>query len=510
MGALHAVVVGDHRSRPRDHSDYQQWVQQRYLDELPARQAAAAQRVPGLLQQRQRLVEQIALVEQQVRPLERQLAAEYHKAKQGYFNWLVRHFREAWMVLDPVVSVHPDCLLFEAFSLDESSYGRVTVPMERLTATGSVVYGTTNIDFSAALAREIARIRTYRPARLRIGGDAVALSTSAGQAVEKKIDLPATWVRGFLQVQSAATFPGTDLRLSAATVADILSFLRRKREDRGPRSLRFLLARGTKPTVVVEPWNVAVTEHVHEYADAFEGAIRIWGRRRLFVLDPLLPHAADVQLRLLGTGMPSYWTVALDGGRLDLGLSGWTQNDWARSANFDLLASTATASPRDVVLAASALGDRLRLGPEELAARTGISREAATAALQRLCREGRAMFDHTQRVYRWRQLFPSQLRLEGEVDDPRTAYARRLLAAGSAAWAAPPARTGDVTRYQALVHGERDFTVVLDLDLDGRVRYAQCTCSDYRRDKLRKGACAHILAAGALASRRVAAEAVHG
>ena len=40
-------------------------------------------------------------------------------------------------------------------------------------------------------------------------------------------------------------------------------------------------------------------------------------------------------MRLLGTGMPSYWSVSLDGHRFDLGLSGWTQNDWSRSARFE-------------------------------------------------------------------------------------------------------------------------------------------------------------------------------
>ena len=39
--------------------------------------------------------------------------------------------------------------------------------------------------------------------------------------------------------------------------------------------------------------------------------------------------------------------------------------------------------------------------------------------------------------------------------------------------------------------------MILEVDVDGRVPYAQCTCSWYRREKLRKGPCAHILAAAA-------------
>ena len=57
------------------------------------------------------------------------------------------------------------------------------------------------------------------------------------------------------------------------------------------------------------------------------------------------------------------------------------------------------------------------------------------------------------------------------------------------------------TRYTANVKGERVFPVLLDVDVDGRVVYAQCTCSAYRRDKLRKGPCAHILAVAVAAAR---------
>lgn len=63
-----------------------------------------------------------------------------------------------------------------------------------------------------------------------------------------------------------------------------------------------------------------------------------------------------------------------------------------------------------------------------------------------------------------------------------------------------------MTRYRASVRGgeekrERKFHVVLDLDADGRARFVQCDCAWHRREKLRKGPCAHILAATVLASQ---------
>jgi hypothetical protein len=404
-----------------------------------------------------------------------------------------------------VVSVHPDALIFEVFSQDESSYGRVTVPSDRLEVLGDVAYGTTNIDFSRTLAREMERVRNYRPAWLQIGAEGVTLATGAGEAVEKKIDLPPSWVRGFLQVQSAAAFGTVDVTLSAETLAEVLSLLRRQREEGSPRSLRFRLAPGERPVLIVEPWNTEVREATHVYEGEFRGDIRLWGRRRLAVLEDVLPHAWEVQVRLLGTGMPSYWSLFLGSHRFDLGLSGWTRNDWARAARFDLLASTGTVSDRDFAAATAKLEERLCLTPDDLAASAGLPRTAAAAALQQLCARGQAMYDPVAGSYRWRPLFAVPVTLEAD-EDKRLAYARRVVEGKRLKWVGRPETAGERVRHVATVkgeRGEREFHVTLELDADGRVQYAECNCSWHRREKLRKGPCAHILAATALASQLV-------
>jgi hypothetical protein len=530
MLALHAVVAGDFRAKTRDHSAYQEWVRQRYLDELPGEMAARSAAMPALLSERDRIARQVATLDRHSRSLQRMIEDPYYfKAMRRYFRWLWDHARDQWMVLDPVVSVHPDGVMFEVFSLDESSYGRVTVPREQLDVFGEMTCGTTNIDFSLSLAREIERVRSYRPAWLQIGAEEVAFATGAGEAFEKKIELPPSWVRGFLQVQSAATYPGIDLSLSAESVAEVLSVLRRQREDHGPRSLRFAFAPGEKPVVTVEPWGVQIPEREHPFAGIESGEIRVWGRRRLLVLASLLPHAEEVRVRLLGTGMPSYWSVTQNGHRFDLGLSGWIGNDWARSARFDRLAATGAAAAGDVERAAGLLAERLRLTPEELATQTEMSRPTAAAALQQLCAAGQAMYDPVQEVYRWRPLLPFPV--PPAEEDAHRATARRLVEASAVRWLKPSAAargggtdgankskstsrsdlpltppltltrersdTPSVTRHQAIVRGERRFEVLLEVDEDGRVRYAQCTCSWHRREKLRKGPCPHLLAAAA-------------
>lgn len=519
MLALFEVVKSDGRFKTKDHSAYQEWVRAEYLRELGPQLEAQRRALPAQLEERDRLREQLKTLEKEAHPHRGLLnGTDLWAAKGKYWKYIRTRDFALWMILDPVVSVHLDAVIFEVFSQDESSYGRVTVAKENLETEGEIVYGTTNVDFSEALANEIRRVRPYRPAKLGVEGGGVSLSTDAGARVEKKIDLPPSWVRGFLQVQSATTLPGVSVSLSSSLVADILETLRRKREKNSPRSIKFVLQQGEKPRVILEPWGIELQETQH----VFEGdsqEIRIWGRRRLLALEGLLPHADVIQVRLLGTGMPSFWSAESKGHRFDIGLSGWTKNDWSSAARFDLLASTAPVTAGDIELARGQLEKSLRISPDELASRSDLTREAATAALQQLCKDGDAMFDAFGGFYRWRKLLPPGAETASGPPDSRLAYAKRIVAAGGVKWQKAAEdefrkdESGETTRLNAQIsgvnkagstRGERKFDVLIDVNADGRVSFAQCSCSEFRRDKLKKGPCAHILATAALASSQVA------
>ncbi len=521
MGALHRVVSQEARFVGRDHTDYQAWVQGEYLKDLAPYLAALRGRLPQLQSESEELQTRLATLDgrakellQEVQKLSRGDAKSYRDAQYKFWQFLYTHDRQMWIVLDPVVSVHPDAVLFEVFSLDESSYACVRVPSENLDALGEVAYGTTNVDFSQSLADELARVRDYRGAFLSVGSGGVSVQTSAGTRVEKKIDLPPSWVRGFLQVGSASALATTTLRLSATTVAEILRLLAARRETSGPRSLKFSLAPGELPTIEIEPWG----ETVREPNISYEGAartVRIWGRRRLSVLSELLPHAQSVEVRLLGDGLPSFWALELEGHRFELGLSGWTQNDWSASARFDALAAGREISDSSLQIAAKELEWKRVLSVEALAAFASWPREEAGAALQKLCREGRALFDAKIGAYRWRQLlaFPAP---ESE-EDAKTKSARRWVEKQLVILIAIPTdeidedeffqryNAPDVAFFQAVVATEGGvFRPLWARDLDGRVRFWQCTCGEFRRDKGRGGPCAHLLAGLAQAEKESA------
>ncbi len=513
MLSLYEVVSSNFKFERKDTSAYQAWVQERYLEELENSMRDQMRNIPQKQEELAEVRRALELLRKEQRQHLNNLdSTDLYGAKRRYWKWLYDKNKALWIILDPVVSVHPDGVIFEVFSRDESSYGRVTVPMENLLTLSETIYGTTNVDYSKRLADEMQRVRDYRPAFLGVGGEGVSISTTAGNQFEKKIDLPPSWVRGFLQVQSASSLPGTSLTLSACTVAEILLALRQRREKGGPRSLRFRLTNGQKPTIVIDPWDVEIREPKYFYrGDTQE--IRVWGRRRLFALENLLPHAEQVEIKLLGSGMPSYWSVEQQGHRFDLGLSGWTENDWSAAARFDLLSSLKSVSAGDVGVAASQLETHLAISAEELASRTDLSREAATSALQQLCREGRAMFDMRTERYRWRQLLPFPAP-RGE-EDKKLASARRLVQEG-AVKCHDISESYDLSEFlrRFVEKGLRlfeakvrtsggSFEPMVGLDADGRAAFAQCTCGEFRQNKLRKGPCAHILAASVVAATSV-------
>ena len=351
----------------------------------------------------------------------------YHEALSRFWRWLYKADEEAWYVLDPVVSVQPDSVIFEAFSLDESMYGRVSLPNEELDLIEPLQRGTTNIDFSEKLANEFDRVRSYRPLTLKVGQDSVKISTELASRVEKKIDLPESWVKGFLEVQSASALPTLSLNLTPATVSDLLVILENHKDNVSPKALKFILEPNKKPEIEIEPWGIKLIEQEHVYTGTDKETIRIWGRKRLLVLKELLPLSSHVLVSLLGSGLPSFWSLKTNEIELDLGLSGWSANDWASQAKFSLMSGQEKIDNQKLTRISALLKESEGLLPDQIMEITGFSRAEVVNGLQKLCSMGQAMFDFHKHIYRWRELFPAQLLPKMEEENDTIKKAKQLL-----------------------------------------------------------------------------------
>lgn len=493
MLALGKVVRMRDTAEVKDHSAYQAWVQGEYLKELDSEMLDQARRVEALLEKRKQLREQVDALQHRIHPYTRSIAAyeaSVGKARRRFWDWLYTHNRDAWFVLDPIVSVQPDATFFEAFSLDESTYARVTLPHAATRGEQPPVLGTTNIDFGTGLERELARTRSYRPLHLCVGADAVSLDTGVSSTVEKKIDLPESWVRGLVEVQAALSLAPVELRLQASRFADVLARLDAQRERHGPRALVFELQPGQPARVVVEPWGDVFDMCSDPYSGSEARSIKVWGRRRLRVLRELLPLVSTLTVRLVDSGMPSFWSVELEGISLTIGLSGWTAQDWAGRARFSAFSPAVGSDDAAIRQAAELLQRQHALSVDQLAHTLNRTPGEARGLLQRLCLAGSALFDPERRLYRWRALFPS---LQLSTDEPAGMEERKgvQLFQKDTVQLLSDTITDGGRQLEADVDGN---SPMLRRDVDGRITYAQCDCSHFRFNKLRQGPCRHIVA----------------
>ena len=309
-------------------------------------------------------------------------------------------------VLDPIITVHPDRIFFEAFGGDQSAYTALLLDRELFETEGEVRMGTTNVDFTAWLWGALGELRSSRDTWLRIDPAGFAVETKGGGGrFEPKVDVPESWVRGFLQIQAAMALPGTRISVRPVDLLSAIRFLKFTKAKMSPRALRYEFFPGQDARIVLEPWEQTVPLRGAEHGYVEPRIIRTWGRRRLKLIEPLLPFADRVDVYLKGRGLPSFYAVKLPGMTFLLGLSGWSAQRWTGSGSFDLLGSTAPVSAELVATRGRAPGGKVRRD------RAGSGRTARAAGADdprgahALCRLGRAIYDVESRAFRHRELF---------------------------------------------------------------------------------------------------------
>ena len=489
MLALGAVVKIQKPAK-KDHSAYQAWVTNEYMRIL-------SEREPNRLSQHAELTEKVSALKVKRDSLTSKLASLesfVNQKKSAYFSWLYENDRNAWIVLDPIVSVQKDGTFFEAFSGDESIYARVFLPHDALDAPEKPKLGTTNIDFSLLLEREFERVRSYRPMSLTVGLNAVDFKTEAASVEEEKIPLPESWVRGLVEVQSVLALAPITFEMSSDALAEIISRLQSEKEKHGPRSLRFMLKPNEQIRIGIEPWGEVFADDWCTYQGDSETEIRIWGRRRLLVLQDILVGTERVKVHFLGSGMPSFWTVIKDGVELTIGLSGWNSNDWASRAKFSSFIPTANVKEELLPVALKYIANEGTVSTKGLSSNLSVSVAESSVILQKLCLQGKVMYDPSRNLYRWRDLFPT---LDLYQDDDSSRESRAAIA-NLKSWKITKTLNDikEGIRYlNGTIESEKTkFLPMLELDLDNRPKYAQCNCPFYNYHKLRQGPCRHMIA----------------
>jgi len=491
ISALHDVVINDLDFKPRDKSAYAEWKKQQALREHAIRS--------GTMQQARETVT-AGLAPKPTPELKQQhrLALDrYWQARSKLNTRLRQENQELWrklMPYDPVITVADDVVFFECFSTDESSYGCLTIDRDTGFANAQdACAGTTNVDYSWDLYHSFQTLRTYRETRFSINPEGFTVqSNDRADYHEEKIELPDGWLRGFMQLQAAMALPMKKVTLGIDAVYSLLAWLKRHREKTGPRAIRFELADGKSPRMILEPWDVTIDSPSTIYKGAATEPIRIWSRRRLLSLARLLPLASHVDVYLLGTGLPSFWVVQMGNMRLTLGLSGWTANNWTRGSAVQMLLPRTQPTTVQVAAAAARLSQQRTITLSRISSDLKCSQSDTASVMTQLALRGQAIFDLHADVFRWRQVLPMALsEKELGLPHPELAGAQQIIAGGKV----KVETRQEAPRGGSIVTGKvENQSCEILIDGDGIVRKGKCRCSWHYKFGVRNGPCRHLQA----------------
>lgn len=435
-------------------------------------------------------------------------------SQQAYFDWLYNNDPLAYCILDPMVQVHEAGVTFEVFSKDEGSYASLTFDNSLFGETLTTTHGTTYIDYSPALLQGIEQIRSYRDTRLDIGYEAVQLHTAKAElaehsattndshVIEKRINVPKSWIRSLLQVQSANQLSQDRFSLDPIALYNLLFELRMHADIKGKkRGLLIELVPQQAPVLTLEPFNIVVKSQTAVYQGQSAKLLRLWGRRRLALLKRVLPYTDDIQVTLLGQGMPSYWTLTGKGFHLTFAMTGFTQANWSQSLNFDLLLpkrpadSDSTAEESDLITA-------LQTQPQILAELSKtLSKKSAELRplLIQLAQQGVLRFDVATEQYHYRPLTDTPLNMADLAYHnlaEKQAYdlVSRPKAITNLVIDRLPTQGVAVRADITVSEDRRTYHSQLQLNDEGMVSRAECSCPQFLQHRLTQGVCSHLIA----------------
>lgn len=414
---------------------------------------------------------------------------DYYKLERKFWQFIKTRDINLWYVLDPVITVHPDQVSFEAFSLDESTYGCLSVSMDEFELKQQPQLGTTNIDFSDKLAREMERFRTYNNVELSVNPEGFTVDTDVmPEYIEKKIELPKSWIKGFNQVSGAASLGGVDVTVTPVDMYDICSFLRRFKANKSPRYMKWILEPEKPVKVVFEPFG-KVMELQSVYHGEKKREEKIWGRRRWLVIEKIIPHVKSFTVRLLGFGMPQFIIGDMGSMKMTIGFSSWSSNDWVKGTAFNILSGfIGNGNYEDVY---SLLKEHRFLSIDGIANKLNVSKTINKAGIGMLLRRGEGYFDPVMDVVRFRQLLSVPIDKSLYEITPMEIKVQEHIREGMANF------TIKVNNEMELIatNSYKDGNAELVIDQDGQISKVKCKCSEFNRGSRNiSEPCSHILA----------------
>lgn len=365
------------------------------------------------------------------------------------------------LLKDPIVTAGNERVRFEGFSHCAGVYARVDVLPEGLDGE-FLENGTTNVDFNQSMITALGSIRPNEEIMLSVGQKEVGLYKGESKIIERKVPLPAKWIKGLGTVQ---------VYLSESEKRHTFNKIQTQQLFRGMpkgvvKSDYYLIVRGNKP--IFSPVKSA-------------DSVCIGGLHRLRLLEPLLPYIDGLQVFAHANMQSTTWQLNMGNIRLSFSLS---RECWRGfSGEGAVLDSLISDVPDEWIDALDKYAyANQSFNPGRLTLEENISFDNVKNSTSRLAAMGLLGYDLNDREFFYRRLPFKLSRIIGL--NPRIKNAEKLIEDGKV-----EILNNNKERTEARVRGTGvHHTVIIQEEKE------RCTCEWFSKYQGERGPCKHVLA----------------
>ncbi|SEH40677.1 SWIM zinc finger family protein [Chryseobacterium culicis] len=365
------------------------------------------------------------------------------------------------LLKDPIVTAGNERLRFEGFSHCAGVYARIDVMPDGLDGEFPE-NGTTNVDFNQPLINALGSIRPNEKIMLSVGEKEVGLYKNEERIIERKVPLPAKWIKGLGTVQVYLSESEKRYRFNKIQAQQLFRAM--------PKGViktdYYLTVRGNKP--VFSPVKSA-------------DSVCIGGLHRLRLLEPLLPYIDSMQVFSHVRMQSTTWQLYMGNIRLSFSLS---RESWRGFSGEGALLESLLSDVSDEWIDALDKYAYVNqsVNPSRLALENKISLDKTENITAKLASMGLLGYDLDDREFFYRRLPFKLSRIIGL--NPRLKNAEKLIEDGKV-----EILNNNKERTEARVEGSGvHHTVILEEERE------RCTCDWFTKYQGERGPCKHVLA----------------
>ncbi|MDR6460740.1 hypothetical protein J2786_003874 [Chryseobacterium vietnamense] len=365
------------------------------------------------------------------------------------------------LLKDPIVTAGNERVKFEGFSHCAGVYARVDVLPDGLDGE-FLENGTTNVDFNQPMITALGSVRPNEKIMLSVGQKEVELYKDETRVTERKVPLPAKWIKGLGTVQ---------VYLSESEKRYTFNKIQTQQLFRGMpkgvvKSDYYLIVRGNKP--IFSPVKSV-------------DSVCVGGLHRLRLLEPILPYIDSMQVFPHANMQSTTWQLYMGNIRFTFSLS---RECWRGfSGEGAMLDNLISDVPDEWVDALDKYAyTNQSFNPGRLAREENISLSKIENITCRLAAMGLLGYDLDDREFFYRRLPFKLSRIIGL--NPRIKNAEKLIEDGKV-----EILNNNKERTEARVKGtDVNHTVIIEEEKE------RCTCEWFSKYQGERGPCKHVLA----------------